>query len=139
MPSFTTPILLVEDDPTDLDLTQRAFAQHRLACSLEVARDGEEVLDLIPRWEAGEPAPAVILLDLRLPKVSGLEVLRRIKTHPQFRVIPIIILTASAKDSDIQQAYQLGSNSYIIKPVSFEKFVEVAAQIEIYWCVLNIP
>jgi len=136
---LASPILIVEDDPVDLDLTQRAFAMGRLANPIEVARDGEEALDFIPRWEAGEPLPAVILLDLKLPKVSGLEVLHQIKSHPRLSVIPVIILTASSEDRDIQDAYRLGGNSYITKPVDFEKFVEIAAQIEIYWCVLNTP
>jgi CheY-like chemotaxis protein len=139
MSSLAPPILLVEDDPVDLDLTRRAFARRRLANPIEVARDGEEVLDFIPRWEAGEVPPALILLDLRLPKVSGLEVLHRIKSHPQFSVIPVVVITSSAEDTDIQEAYRLGGNSYIVKPVDFEKIVEVAAQIEIYWCVLNTP
>src|SRR5262249_57515904 len=101
--------------------------------------EGEEGVGFSRRWEAGERLAAVILLDLKLPRVSGLEVLRRIKTHPQFSVIPVIILTSSAEDRNIQEAYRLGSNSYIIKPVDFEKFVEVAAQVEIYWCVMNTP
>jgi CheY-like chemotaxis protein len=139
MNSPNPPILVVEDNPIDLDLTQRAFAKHKLTNPIQVARDGEEALDFIPRWEAGEPLPAVILLDLKLPKINGLDVLRRIKEHPEFKVIPVIILTTSAEDSDIQEAYRLGTNSYIIKPVDFEKFVDVAEQIEIYWCVLNTP
>jgi hypothetical protein len=133
------PILLVEDNPVDLDLTRRALAGRKLANPIEIARDGEEALGFIPRWEAGEPLPALILLDLKLPKADGLEVLRRIKEHPAFRAIPVIVLTSSAGDADIKEAYNLGANSYIVKPVDFEKFVEVAAQIEVYWCVLNTP
>jgi len=79
----------------------------------------------------------VILLDLKLPKVSGLDVLRQLKSHPKFNVIPVVVLTTSGEDSDIEEAYRLGTNSYIIKPVDFEKFLEVASQIEMYWCVLN--
>ncbi len=133
------PILLVEDNPMDIDLTRRAFARRKLANPIQVARDGEEALAYLPRWEAGEPPPAVILLDLKLPKVDGLEVLRQLKAHAQFRAIPVVILTTSSEDRDIQTAYQLGANSYIVKPVSFEKFVQVAEQIEVYWCVLNTP
>jgi CheY-like chemotaxis protein len=132
-----SPILIVEDRAVDLDLTKRAFAKRRLLNPLEVARDGEEALAYIKRWEAGEPAPVFIMLDLRLPKVDGLEVLRCLKKHPTFSSIPVIVLTTSAEDSDIQQAYRLGCNSYIVKPVEFNKFMEVASQIEVYWCVLN--
>ncbi len=120
MNSVNPPILVVEDNPLDLDLTQRAFAKHRLANPIQVARDGEEALSFIPRWEAGEPRPSVILLDLKLPKVTGLEVLRQIKSHPRFKVIPIVVLTTSGEDRDIEEAYRLGTNSYIIKPVDFE-------------------
>ena len=137
MNSLNPPILVVEDNPLDLDLTQRAFAKHRLANPIHVARDGEEALNFIPRWESGEPQPSVILLDLKLPKVSGLDVLRQLKSHPKFNVIPVVVLTTSGEDRDIEEAYRLGTNSYIIKPVDFEKFLEVASQIEVYWCVLN--
>jgi CheY-like chemotaxis protein len=131
------PILLVEDRATDLDLTKRAFARRRVLNPVLVARDGEEALAYIGRWEAGDPVPVFILLDLKLPKVSGLEVLRRIKQHPQFSSIPVIVLTTSAEDHDIEEAYRLGCNSYIVKPVEFNKFMEVATQVEVYWCALN--
>lgn len=131
------PILLVEDNPMDLDLTLRAFNKKRLTNHVQVARDGEEALAFIPRWEAGEQVPAVILLDINLPKISGLEVLRQLKTHERFRRIPVVILTSSREDRDLKTAYDIGVNSYIEKPVSFSKFVEVAEQIELYWCVLN--
>ncbi len=135
----TRPILLVEDNPMDVDLTLRAFKKRNVANPIQVARDGEEALAFLPRWEAGEPLPAVILLDLKLPKVHGLDVLRQIKAHLQFAAIPIVVLTSSSEDGDIKAAYQLGANSYIVKPVDFEKFMEVAAQIELYWIVLNTP
>ena len=137
MDNDLNPILLVEDRATDLDLTKRAFARHRLLNPVQVARNGEEALAYIRRWEAGEPTPVCILLDLNLPKVNGLEVLRQIKSHPQFSAIPVIVLTTSSEDRDIRQAYELGCNSYIVKPVDFTKFVEVASQIEVYWCALN--
>jgi hypothetical protein len=133
------PILLIEDNPTDIDLTRRAFARRKVLIPLEVARDGEEALDYLARWEAGELLPVVILLDIHLPKLSGLEILHQYKNHPQSRKIPIIILTTSAEDRDIQAAYQHGVNSYIIKPVDFEKFVDVAAQIDLYWNAINLP
>jgi hypothetical protein len=131
------PILIVEDRAVDLDLTKRAFARRRLLNPIQAARDGEEALAYIDRWEAGEPVPVFILLDLRLPKISGLEVLRQLKNHPKFSAIPVIVLTISAEDHDIEEAYKLGCNSYIVKPVEFNKFMEVASQIEVYWCVLN--
>ena len=132
-----SPILLVEDNPVDLDLTLRAFRKKRFANEIQVARDGEEALGYMARWAAGEPLPAVVLLDIQLPKVGGLEVLRAWKAHEQFRRIPVVILTSSREDRDLKEAYDLGVNSYIEKPVSFSKFMEVADQIELYWCVLN--
>jgi CheY-like chemotaxis protein len=132
-------ILLVEDNPMDVDLTVRAFKRRHLTNPIEVARDGEEALACLARWEAGAAPPAIILLDLKLPKVDGLEVLRQIKAHAHFRTIPVVILTTSGEDSDVQAAYGLGANSYIVKPVDFDAFVEVAAQIDLYWTVLNQP
>ncbi len=134
-----SPILIVEDNPMDLDLTKRAFARQKIANPIQEARDGEEALAFLPRWEAGAPLPAVILLDLNMPKVSGLDVLREIKAHTRFRSIPIVVLTTSAEDADVRAAYDLGANSYIVKPVDFDKFLQVAAQIELYWGVLNTP
>ncbi len=131
------PILLVEDNPMDLDLTLRAFSKKKFSNQVHIARDGEEALAFIPRWEAGEALPAVILLDINLPKVNGLEVLRQLKAHERFRRIPVVVLTSSREDKDLKTAYDLGVNSYIEKPVSFSKFMEVAEQIELYWCVLN--
>ncbi len=133
------PILLVEDNPLDLDLTLRAFAQQKITNPILVARDGEEALAYIPKWDAGEPEPVVILLDLKLPKVSGLEVLEMIKSHPKYKTIPIVVLTSSDESSDVKKAYVLGVNSYIVKPVDFGKFIEVAKNIELYWTVINNP
>jgi CheY-like chemotaxis protein len=135
--SGNRPILLVEDNPMDVDLTRRAFAKRNLCNPLAVARDGEEALARMAKVEAGELLPAVILLDLKLPKVPGLEVLRQFKAHPIMNRAPVVILTTSREDADIEQAYALGVNSYIVKPVEFEKFIDVAAQIDLYWCVLN--
>ena len=132
-------ILLVEDRNIDIDLTRRAFAKKNFLNPIEVARNGEEALAYIKRWEAGEPVPLCILLDLRMPKVSGLEVLRQLKSHPRFSSIPVIVLTTSTEDSDVAEAYKLGCNSYIVKPVEFDKFMEVASKIELYWCALNVP
>jgi CheY-like chemotaxis protein len=134
----TLPILLIEDNPMDVDLTQRAFIRHNLANPLEVMRDGQEAIDFVAGWRAGDPVPTVILLDLKLPKICGLEVLRVIRAHPDIGTVPVVVLTSSAEDDDIRKAYLLGANSYIVKPVDFEKFIDVARQIELYWTVLNM-
>jgi CheY-like chemotaxis protein len=137
MNNSINPILLVEDRVTDLDLTKRAFARSHLLNPIEVARDGEQAIAYIERWNAGDPLPVFILLDLKLPKVSGLEVLREIKSHEEYAKIPVIVLSTSKEDDDIKEAYRLGCNSYIVKPVEFNKFMKIAAQIEVYWCALN--
>jgi CheY-like chemotaxis protein len=137
--STDRPILLVEDNPMDVDLTLRAFQRRRVTNPVHVARDGEEALAWLPRWEAGEPTPLVILLDLKLPRVDGLEVLRQIKSHPTLRAIPVVVLTTSAEHADVNTAYQLGANSYIVKPVEFEKFMEVSEKLDVYWTLLNRP
>lgn len=131
------PILLVEDNPMDLDLTLRAFARKKFANEVLIARDGEEALAWLPRWDEGADLPAVILLDINLPKVNGLEVLQQLKAHERYRRIPVVVLTSSREDRDLRTAYDLGVNSYIEKPVSFSKFMEVAEHIELYWCVFN--
>lgn len=137
--SSPRPILLVEDNPVDLDLTLRAFERRNLANPVQVARDGQEALDWIPRWEAGEPMPLVILLDVKLPRVNGLEVLRQLREHPVSQLLPVVMLTSSSEERDVQMAYQNHANSYIVKPVNFDKLMEVAAQIELYWCLINHP
>jgi CheY-like chemotaxis protein len=134
---FSRPVLLVEDNPVDVDLTLRAFNRRKFINPIQIARDGEEALAWLERWEGGEPRPLVILLDLKLPKVHGLEVLAQLKACPVSRSIPVVVLTSSAEDRDIAAAYELGANSYIIKPVDFEKFLLVATQIELYWCATN--
>lgn len=131
------PILLVEDNPMDVDLTLRAFKRRRVTNTIHVARDGEEALAWLPRWEGGEPWPAVILLDLKLPKIDGLDVLRQLKQHPTLCVIPVVVLTTSAECADVQAAYHLGANSYIVKAVEFEKFMDVSEKIELYWTAVN--
>ena len=131
------PIILVEDNPVDLDLILRALKKHNLGNTVEVARDGQEILDWIPRWEKGEALPCVILLDLKLPKISGLEVLRQLRAHPISKSIPIVVLTSSSEDKDIETAYSLHVNSYIVKPVNFEKFIEVTRHIERAKCAFS--
>jgi CheY-like chemotaxis protein len=130
-------ILLVEDNPMDVDLTIRAFTRNHVSNPIEVARDGEEALAWIARWEAGAPLPSVILLDLKLPRVDGLEVLRQLKAHARYRTLPVVVLTTSEDDGDVAAAYALGANSYIVKPVSFDQFAQVAAHIGLYWTLLN--
>lgn len=137
--SASSIILLVEDNAMDVDLTLRAFKQCHLANQIIVARDGQEVLDWIPRWDAGELRPNVILLDLQLPKMNGLEVLTALKAHPVYRTTPVVVLTSSGQRQDIQRAYEVGANSYIVKPVDFEKFVQIVQQIKSYWMVINEP
>jgi len=117
----------------------RAFARRKLINPIDVARDGEEALAYFKRWDEGEKLPVVILLDLKLPKVSGLELLEKIKKHPKYNSIPVVILPSSTEDTDIKRAYQLGVNSYIVKPVDFDKFMEIAEHIEVYWAMLNTP
>lgn len=133
------PILLVEDNPVDIDLTIRAFKKRNLNNPIQIARNGEEALKYIEKWDAGDQTPVVILLDLKMPKVDGLEVLKVLKTHEKYATIPVVVLTTSSDNKDIEKAYKLGANSYIVKPVNFDKFVEVASQIELYWNVLNEP
>jgi CheY-like chemotaxis protein len=133
------PILLVEDNPMDIDLTRRAFARRHLANPIDVARDGEEALARLADWTAGKPQPVVILLDLNLPKVSGLEVLQALKSHDIYKRIPVVVLTTSKEDADVNSAYTLGANSYIVKPLDFARFTEVAEQVRMYWSDLNTP
>lgn len=131
------PILLVEDNPLDVDLTLRAFQRCKLANPILVARDGEEALEWVPRWVAGNSLPVLILLDLNMPRIDGLTVLRTLKAHTSLRRIPIVVLTTSLEERDIQSAYDAGANSYIAKPVDFDRFIDMARQIELYWCVIN--
>jgi CheY-like chemotaxis protein len=135
-----TKILLVEDNLDDVELTLLAFKEYNFSNEIIVARDGQEALDILfPSEEKSEKSklPDVILLDLKLPKVSGLEVLKEIKTHPETRIIPVIVLTTSNEDRDMRDSYRLGVNSYIQKPVKFDKFVEVVKQLGLYWILLN--
>ena len=131
------PLLLVEDNPFDVDLTLRAFRRRAIPNPLQIARDGAEALEYLERWERGEPFPAAVLLDIQLPCLSGLQVLQRIKSHPHYYFIPVIMLTCSAENKDIQTAYQLGANSYLVKPAHFEQFLEMLVSLTNYWNLLN--
>ena len=128
---FDRSVLLVEDNPVDIDLTLRAFAKRNLTNPILIVRNGEEALDWLPRWEAGEPLPLVILLDLKLPRIDGMEILRQLKKNPTSRKRPVVIVTSSAEDQDIAETYRLGSNTDIVKPVDFTKFLNVASQVEL--------
>ncbi len=123
----------------DVDLTRRAFNKHGIENPIVVARDGEEALTCLNGWGGDSPLPLVILLDLKLPKVDGLEVLNHVNTHARFRIVPVVVLSTSSEDSDIQIAYRVGANSYIVKPVDFDRFMNVVNQIQRYWCSLNVP
>ena len=141
---FSDPveIFLVEDNPQDAELTLYALKKHNVANHIEVARDGAEALDYMFCTGAYahrriENGPKVVLLDLKLPKVDGLEVLRRIKTDTRTRTTPVVVLTSSREERDIVESYQLGVNSYIVKPVDFEQFSEAVRQLGLYWVLLN--
>ena len=144
--STDTPveILIVEDNPHDLEMTMRGLQKARLVNNIQVARDGEEALDFIfcEGAHAGrsfDDQPRVILLDIKLPKVDGLEVLARLKADPRTSNIPVVMLTSSQEQSDLVQSYQQGVNSYIVKPVNFESFVQAVADLGMYWVLLNQP
>ena len=132
-----TEILLVEDNTEDLELTLRALREHRLANRIEVARDGAEALAFFKA--NGNQLPKVVLLDLKLPKVSGIEVLEAIRADERTRALPVVVLTSSREEPDIQRCYDLGVNSYIVKPVDFDAFVKAVAEVGLYWLLLNQP
>lgn len=136
-------ILLVEDNPDDVKLTLRAFKKSNILNEVVVVRDGEEALQWLfregPYANRGGAEPAVVLLDLKLPKIDGLEVLRRMRADERTKLLPVVILTSSKEEQDIVNGYKLGCNSYIRKPVDFDKFVEAVQQLGLYWLVLNEP
>ena len=130
-----TQILIVEDDDADLELTLRALKERKIANQIDVARDGVEALALLDR----ESLPRVVLLDLKLPKLSGIEVLERIRANPRTRQLPVVVLTSSSEEPDIARAYALGVNSYIVKTVHFDAFASAVADVGLYWMVHNKP
>ncbi len=133
-------ILLVEDNPKDEALTLRALRKHNLQAVVVVMRDGVQALDYLlpPGGDAAEPLPQLVLLDLKLPKVDGLEVLRRLRDHERTRMLPVVILTSSAEERDILEGYRLGTNSYVRKPVDFDEFTEAVRHLGLYWLILNM-
>jgi CheY-like chemotaxis protein len=131
------PVLLVEDNPDDEELTLRSLKQCNLANDIVVARDGVEALALLHEG-THRVTPCVVLLDLKLPKLDGLGVLKRIREHPLTRTLPVVILTSSAEDSDIIATYDLGANSYVRKPVKMDEFARATAQLGLYWTIVNL-
>ena len=135
-------ILLVEDNPDDEALTMRALKQSKLANEIVITRDGNEALEFLfatGRYEARDVShtPAVVLLDLKLPKLSGLEVLQRLRADPRTKLTPVVVLTSSSEDEDMLRSYELGANSYVRKPVVFGKFADAVSQLGLYWVLLN--
>jgi CheY-like chemotaxis protein len=136
-------ILLVEDDPKDVDLTMTALEEYNLSNEVVVASDGEEALDFLYhrgkfQMRSGEN-PAVLLLDLKLPKVDGLEVLQKIKADENLKFIPVVVLTSSREEKDMVRSYQLGVNAYVVKPVDFHEFVNAIKELGVFWAVINEP
>jgi CheY-like chemotaxis protein len=136
-------ILLVEDSEADVELTLAALSEHHLANEVVVARDGAEALDYLyrrGRWE-GRPEghPAVVFLDLKMPKVDGLEVLRQVKADRELRSVPVVMLTSSREEQDLVKSYALGANAYVVKPVDFDQFAGAVKDLGMFWAVLNEP
>ena len=140
----TVDIILVEDDPNDAALITRVFKKHNLTNKIVLLKDGAEALEYL--FATGRYAhsdmqmsPKVVLLDLKLPKVDGIEVLKRLKADQRTKNIPVVVLTSSSEDRDIQAAYDLGVNSYVTKPIKFDEFAQVVSQLRLYWTLINIP
>ncbi len=136
-------ILLVEDDPMDVELTMTALGEYNLSNEVVLARDGEEALDYLysrgKYQQRGGENPAVLLLDLKLPKVDGLEVLKTLKSDDKFKMIPVVILTSSREEKDMVTSYELGVNAYVVKPVDFHEFVNAIKELGIFWAIINEP
>ncbi len=130
-----TDILLVEDNPNDVELTLHAFKSANLANTIHVARDGVEAIEFL--FGNGSTMPKLVLLDLKLPRIDGHEVLKRIKGDPRTSSIPVVVLTSSAEEKDVMKTYRTGANSYIVKPVDFDKFLEMVSQVGLYWSLVN--
>ncbi len=137
MTSSPVEILFIEDNPDHAALTLRALKKNNLTNEIQVLRDGEEALEFLFNGKGLQSAPKVILLDLKLPKVDGIEVLRRIRQDPHTKTIPVVVLTTSREDKDLRECYRLGVNSYIMKPVDFQQFTEAVKSLGMYWLLLN--
>lgn len=141
--SILRHILLADDNPRDVELTMTALADHRLANEVVVVNDGTQALDYLYRRGAyahrPPGLPAVVLLDLKMPKVNGLEVLRTLKGDPQLRTLPVVVLTSSREAPDLAECYRLGANAYVVKPVDFPSFVAAVKQVGAFWAILNEP
>jgi len=135
------PILVVEDNPMDLDFLLQAFEEHGVLNPVSICRDGEEALEFIDAHVSPDDPnlPLLVLLDLRLPKVDGVDVLRKARQHPVWKQIPVVVVTTSRENADISKAYELGVNSYVVKPVDFTAFAAVVKQIKCYWLLTNEP
>jgi CheY-like chemotaxis protein len=135
------PILLAEDNPNDVELTLEALSVHNIANQVVVVSDGAEALDFLYRRNKYEGRsngdPAVVLLDLKMPKMDGLEVLRIIKSDPELKMIPVVVLTSSREEADLVRSYDLGVNAYVVKPVDFQQFVESVRQLGVFWALIN--
>jgi CheY-like chemotaxis protein len=136
-------ILLVEDNENDLELTMMALESSRLAHDVHIARDGEQALEYLERRGAyinrPDLDPVVILLDLKLPKIDGLEVLERVRTHPKLKTVPVVMLSSSCEERDIARSYELGVNAYVVKPVDFEQFSNAIKELAQFWATVNQP
>jgi CheY-like chemotaxis protein len=136
-------ILLAEDDPNDVELTLRALAKNNIANPVDVVGDGQEALDYLYRQggyrDRPSGSPAVVLLDIKMPRISGLEVLRRVKSDPQLRTTPVVILTSSRQESDLIESYRLGVNAYVVKPVDFGEFFGAVQKLGLFWALVNQP
>lgn len=137
------PILLVEDNPRDIELTLAALEENRLANEVVVVRDGEEAIDYLDRRGIfrlrAEGNPAVVLLDLKLPKIDGLEVLEHVKTSASLQTVPVVMLTSSREEPDLTRSYKLGANAYVVKPVDFNEFTKAIRELGLFWAVINQP
>ncbi len=131
-------LFLVEDNRADADLIRRVLLKNDPGMTIELARDGEEALERLQAWDGQFPRPMIVLLDLKLPKINGLQILKTIKEDPHLRILPVIVLTSSSQSEDIHQAYALGANSYIVKAIDFDAFSEAINMIYRYWCTLNV-
>jgi len=136
-------ILLVEDNPNDVELTLKGLKEHNLANEVVVARDGVEALDYLYRLgqfaDRSQGNPAAILLDLNLPRIDGLEVLKKIRSDDQLKLVPVVVLTSSREERDLMEAYKLGANAYVVKPVNFQEFMDAIKSLGLFWAIINEP